>query len=197
MRYENVLPMLCMCDDREEAEELIRSQFSNQLSTSSLTHLCVNVRNEGWRCVSTLIYSLKSGKFVIIVVWSVSGQTFDEGVREMRNRGFRQKKLQLLCDITGSLRPSILTELMGVSGVGKTTLLDVLCGRKTGGTIEGDIRIRGYPKVQETFARISGYCGQNDIHSPNITVEKSVTFSAWLQLPPKIDALTKSVHVSS
>ncbi|MED6135634.1 drug-responsive transcription factor pdr3 [Stylosanthes scabra] len=113
---------------------------------------------------------------------------------EMRNRGFSQK-LQLLCDITGSLRPGILTALMGVSGAGKTTLLDVICGRKTGGTIEGDIRIGGYPKVQETFARISGYCEQNDIHSPNITVEESVMFSAWLRLPPEIDAITKSEFV--
>ncbi|KAL1334327.1 hypothetical protein HN51_063258 [Arachis hypogaea] len=114
---------------------------------------------------------------------------------EMRNQGFCKKQLQLLCDVTGSLRPGILTSLMGVSGAGKTTLLDVLCGRKTGGTIEGDVRIGGYPKVQETFARISGYCEQNDIHSPNITVEESVMFSAWLRLPPQIDAKTKSEFV--
>ncbi|KAL1372939.1 hypothetical protein AAHE18_01G238500 [Arachis hypogaea] len=114
---------------------------------------------------------------------------------EMRNQGFSKKQLQLLCDVTGSLRPGILTALMGVSGAGKTTLLDVLCGRKTGGTIEGDIRIGGYQKVQETFTRISGYCEQNDIHSPNITVEESVMFSAWLRLPPQIDAITKSEFV--
>ncbi|KAK4372799.1 hypothetical protein RND71_008183 [Anisodus tanguticus] len=60
--------------------------------------------------------------------------------------------------------------LMGVSGAGKTTLMDVLAGRKTGGYIDGDIKISGYPKKQETFARISGYCEQNDIHSPYVTV---------------------------
>ncbi|CAL5378402.1 unnamed protein product [Camellia sinensis] len=65
---------------------------------------------------------------------------------------FTQKKLQLLCDITGAFRLGVLTALMGVCG---TTLMDVLAGRKTSGTIEGDIRIGGFPKVQETFARIS------------------------------------------
>ena len=60
--------------------------------------------------------------------------------------GFSQKKLQLLCDITGAFRPGILTALMGVRGAGKTTLMDVLPGRKTGGIIEGDTRIEGYPK---------------------------------------------------
>ncbi|KAH9780003.1 ABC transporter G family member 37 [Citrus sinensis] len=73
----------------------------------------------------------------------------------MRKNGFNQTRLQLLSDITGTFRPGILTALMGVSGAGKTTLMDVLSGRKTGGIIEGDIRIGGYPKVQHTFARIS------------------------------------------
>ena len=111
----------------------------------------------------------------------------------MREMGFSEKKLQLLSDITGAFRPGILTALMGISGAGKTTLMDVLSGRKTGGTIEGDIRIGGYPKVQKTFARISGYCEQNDIHSPQITVKESVTYSAWLRLPPEIDPDTKAV----
>ncbi|XP_061995123.1 pleiotropic drug resistance protein 3-like [Rosa rugosa] len=114
---------------------------------------------------------------------------------EMKRHGFDQKKLQLLKDITGAFRPGVLTALMGVSGAGKTTLMDVLSGRKTGGTIEGDIRIGGYPKVQKTFARISGYCEQFDIHSPHITVGESVMFSAWLRLAPEIDQDTKAKFV--
>ncbi|KAI4335067.1 hypothetical protein L6164_013748 [Bauhinia variegata] len=110
---------------------------------------------------------------------------------KMRDNGSNEKKLQLLYDITGAFRPGILTALMGVSGAGKTTLMDVLSGRKTGGTIEGEIKIGGYSKVQKTFARISGYCEQNDIHSPYITVEESVTYSAWLRLPIEIDSITK------
>ncbi|GLT32733.1 hypothetical protein SLA2020_073780 [Shorea laevis] len=65
---------------------------------------------------------------------------------EMRERGFDQEKLQLLSDISGALRPGVLTALMGISGEGKTTLLDVLAGRKTSGCIEGQIKIGGYPK---------------------------------------------------
>ncbi|KAI3770699.1 hypothetical protein L6452_01840 [Arctium lappa] len=110
---------------------------------------------------------------------------------EMREHGFTGKRLQLLSDITGAFRPGVLTALMGVSGAGKTTLLDVLAGRKTSGIVEGEIKIGGYPKVQETFARISGYCEQTDIHSPQITVEESVIFSAWLRLQPEIDSKTK------
>ena len=39
---------------------------------------------------------------------------------------------------------------------GKTTLMDVLAGRKTGGVVSGDIRVNGFPKVQRTFARVTG-----------------------------------------
>lgn len=34
--------------------------------------------------------------------------------------------------ITGAFRPGVLTALMGASGAGKTTLMDVLADRKTG-----------------------------------------------------------------
>jgi hypothetical protein len=71
--------------------------------------------------------------------------------------------------------------------------MDVLAGRKTGGYIEGDIRISGYPKNQSTFARISGYCEQNDIHSPQVTVRESLIYSAWLRLASDINDQKKMV----
>ncbi|GAB2284463.1 ABC transporter G member 37, partial [Dionaea muscipula] len=85
---------------------------------------------------------------------------------------------------------------MGVTGAGKTTLLDVLAGRKSGGYIEGDVRISGYPKRQETFSRISGYCVQYDIHSPHVTVYESLIYSAWLRLSPEVDYITREVELS-
>ncbi|PPD85938.1 hypothetical protein GOBAR_DD17121 [Gossypium barbadense] len=106
------------------------------------------------------------------------------------------KKLHLLQDISGAFRPGVLTALMGASGAGKTTLMDVLSGRKTGGYTEGDIRVGGYPKVQETYARVSGYCEQTDVHSPQITVKESVIFSAWLRLPAEIPRQKRLEFVS-
>uniref|UniRef100_A0A0D3F5W6 ABC transporter domain-containing protein n=1 Tax=Oryza barthii TaxID=65489 RepID=A0A0D3F5W6_9ORYZ len=114
---------------------------------------------------------------------------------EMREQGYKERKLQLLHNITGAFQPGVLSALMGVTGAGKTTLLDVLAGRKTGGVIEGDIRVGGYPKIQQTFARISGYCEQTDVHSPQITVEESVAYSAWLRLPTEVDSKTRREFV--
>lgn len=114
----------------------------------------------------------------------------------MKAQGLTEDRLELLKGVSGSFRPGVLTALMGVSGAGKTTLMDVLAGRKTGGYIEGTITISGFPKKQQTFARIAGYCEQNDIHSPYVTVYESLKYSAWLRLPPEVDAFTRKViHV--
>ncbi|XP_071915841.1 pleiotropic drug resistance protein 2-like isoform X3 [Coffea arabica] len=114
---------------------------------------------------------------------------------EMKTQGVDEERLQLLRDISGAFRPSILTALVGVSGAGKTTLMDVLAGRKTGGYIEGSISISGYPKNQETFARVSGYCEQNDIHSPYVTVYESLLYSAWLRLASDVNTETRKMFV--
>uniref|UniRef100_A0A6J1C459 ABC transporter G family member 31-like n=1 Tax=Momordica charantia TaxID=3673 RepID=A0A6J1C459_MOMCH len=103
-----------------------------------------------------------------------------------QERDVPEKKLQLLSNVSGVFSPGVLTALVGASGAGKTTLMDVLAGRKTGGYIEGEIKISGYPKEQRTFARISGYVEQNDIHSPQVTIEESLQFSSALRLPKEI-----------
>ncbi|CAL9009960.1 unnamed protein product [Prunus brigantina] len=115
--------------------------------------------------------------------------------QEMKEGGVAEDRLQLLREVTGAFRPGVLTALMGVSGAGKTTLMDVLAGRKTGGYIEGDIRISGYPKKQETFARISGYCEQTDIHSPQVTIKESLIYSAFLRLPKEVNNEEKMIFV--
>ncbi|KMZ69734.1 Pleiotropic drug resistance protein 6 [Zostera marina] len=114
---------------------------------------------------------------------------------ELKKEGVLEDRLQLLANVTGAFQPGVLTALVGVSGAGKTTLMDVLAGRKTGGFIEGDINISGYPKNQETFARVSGYCEQNDIHSPCMTIVESLLYSAWLRLPSHIKMDTQKAFV--
>lgn len=115
--------------------------------------------------------------------------------QEMISQGVTEKKLQLLSNVSGVFSPGVLTALVGSSGAGKTTLMDVLAGRKTGGYIEGDIRISGHPKQQSTFARVSGYVEQNDIHSPQVTVYESLAFSSFLRLPKEVNQKQKEVFI--
>ncbi|KAJ7966134.1 Pleiotropic drug resistance ABC transporter [Quillaja saponaria] len=163
----------------------------SQRSTSSRISARVGNINEGDQ-------NRKRGMVLPFVPLSV---TFDEiryavdMPQEMKAQGILDNRLTLLKGVSGSFRPGVLTALMGVSGAGKTTLMDVLAGRKTGGYIEGSITISGYPKKQETFARISGYCEQTDIHSPHVTVYESLLYSAWLRLASEVNSSTRLMFI--
>ncbi|GJP31886.1 hypothetical protein CLOM_g15887, partial [Closterium sp. NIES-68] len=108
--------------------------------------------------------------------------SFHDLLYEVDVPGMSEPKV-LLNSVSGFVRPGTMTALMGSSGAGKTTLLDVLAGRKTIGRTRGDILVNSFPKVQATFARISGYVEQSDIHTPFITIRESLQFSAALRLP--------------
>lgn len=90
------------------------------------------------------------------------------------------KELQLLRDVSGFVKQGQLTALMGSSGAGKTTLMDVLAQRKDTGRLDGSIMINGKPQGI-SFQRTTGYCEQNDVHEPTATVLESLMFSARLR----------------
>ncbi|GAV70531.1 ABC_tran domain-containing protein/ABC2_membrane domain-containing protein/PDR_assoc domain-containing protein, partial [Cephalotus follicularis] len=143
----------------------------------------------------------RNRKRAMILPFEPLSITFDEiryavdMPQEMKDQGIPDDRLELLKGVSGAFRPGVLTALMGVSGAGKTTLMDVLAGRKTSGYIDGRIMISGHQKKQETFARISGYCEQTDIHSPLVTVYESLLYSAWLRLPPEVDSDSRKMFI--
>ncbi|KAG2432130.1 hypothetical protein HXX76_009056 [Chlamydomonas incerta] len=106
-------------------------------------------------------------------------------------------RLELLKGITGFSVPGSMTALMGGSGAGKTTLMDVIAGRKTVGEITGNIWVNGHPKDQASWARSSGYVEQMDIHSPATTVLEALMFSARLRLPSSVSAAAARAYVDS
>lgn len=77
----------------------------------------------------------------------------------------------LLQGVSGVALPGRLIALMGASGAGKTTLLDVIACRKTTGITEGGIFLNGFPREPKSFARLTAYCEQQDIHAALTTVE--------------------------
>ncbi|POM74856.1 Pleiotropic drug resistance protein ABC Superfamily, partial [Phytophthora palmivora] len=95
--------------------------------------------------------------------------------------GSPKESLELLKGISGIAEPGTLTALMGSSGAGKTTLMDVIAGRKTGGTITGKIMLNGYEATDLAIRRATGYCEQMDVHSDASTIRESLTFSAFLR----------------
>ncbi|KAL0031878.1 hypothetical protein WJX79_002852 [Trebouxia sp. C0005] len=109
----------------------------------------------------------------------------------------KSEELELLKGITGAFRPGVLTALMGASGAGKTTLMDVLADRKTGGRITGEQKLNGRDKIKATLARVMGYVEQNDIHTPALTVVESLKFSANLRLDRNVNKRSEAAFVDN
>ncbi|ETO65368.1 hypothetical protein F444_17315 [Phytophthora nicotianae P1976] len=89
--------------------------------------------------------------------------------------------IDLLKGISGYALPGTIMALMGSSGAGKTTLIDVIAGRKSAGKITGSILLNGYPVNEIALRRATGYCEQMDIHSEASTFREALTFSAFLR----------------
>ncbi|KAF6263806.1 ABC-2 type transporter-domain-containing protein [Scenedesmus sp. NREL 46B-D3] len=96
------------------------------------------------------------------------------------------KELELLKGVSGHAVPGKLMALMGGSGAGKTTLMDVICGRKTVGRTTGHLLVNGLPIVKSSWSRVVGYVEQMDVHTPAQTVIEALWFSGRLRLSPKV-----------
>ncbi|GJV89909.1 AAA+ ATPase domain-containing protein [Tanacetum coccineum] len=193
-------PQAVLSEETLAARNAIKIQENVYGDTKNEVRTSVSSRSMSSR-VATITEADKKPKRGMVLPFVPLSLTFDEiryavdMPQEMKAQGVKQDKLELLKDVSGCFRPGVLTALMGISGAGKTTLMDVLAGRKTGGYTEGRISISGYPKKQETYARIAGYCEQTDIHSPHVTVSESLQYSSWLRLPPEVDSATRKMFI--
>mmetsp|Transcript_6147 Transcript_6147/g.10516 ORF Transcript_6147/g.10516 Transcript_6147/m.10516 type:complete len:956 (+) Transcript_6147:299-3166(+) len=115
------------------------------------------------------------------------GEKFKPAALTIRNLRYsvpgpkKGETIELLQGVTAHFPAGTLTCLMGSSGAGKTTLMDVIAGRKTGGTITGDIAVNGEKMDKVTFSRMIGYCEQFDSQSPTLSVWESLLFSSKLR----------------
>jgi len=96
-----------------------------------------------------------------------------------------KETLKLLNEVSGVFGAGRMVALMGSSGAGKTTLMDVIAMRKQSGTITGDVLLNGFPQERRSFLRVSGYVEQFDIQQPELTVRETVEFCAMLRLDAK------------
>lgn len=86
----------------------------------------------------------------------------------------------VLDDVSGILRPG-LNAIMGPTGSGKSSLLDVLAGRKDPRFLSGQVLVDGCPQPKN-FKCISGYVVQDDIVMGTLTVRENLNFSAALRM---------------
>uniref|UniRef100_A0A8D3D2A4 ABC transporter domain-containing protein n=1 Tax=Scophthalmus maximus TaxID=52904 RepID=A0A8D3D2A4_SCOMX len=90
----------------------------------------------------------------------------------------------ILKDVSGIMRPG-MNAIMGATGSGKTSLLDVIAGRKDpAGLRQGSVLVDGKTVTSE-LRLSSAYVVQDDILMGTLSVRENLLFSANLRLDPK------------
>ena len=76
--------------------------------------------------------------------------------------------------------------------LGKSTLLDVLAGRKTQGTINGTLLFSANKATTTFIRRFAGYVEQFDTLIGNLTVQEMLQYTAELKVPSPISSAKHS-----
>ncbi|XP_039552088.1 broad substrate specificity ATP-binding cassette transporter ABCG2 isoform X2 [Passer montanus] len=101
---------------------------------------------------------------------------------------------EVLRDVNGIMKPG-LNAIMGPTGSGKSSLLDILAARKDPRGLSGDILINGAPQPAN-FKCTSGYVVQDDVVMGTLTVRENLKFSAALRLPKSVKEEEKNERVN-
>eukprot|EP00121_Abeoforma_whisleri_P016567 Awhi_evm1s15198 len=96
----------------------------------------------------------------------------------------------ILDDINGGVKSGEMIAVMGTSGAGKTTFMNILAGRTSSGKIEGNITLNG-AKRGKLFKRQSCYVEQDDVFLANLTVTETFVFNALMRLPKRLSRKEK------
>ncbi|XP_060793656.1 broad substrate specificity ATP-binding cassette transporter ABCG2 isoform X2 [Neoarius graeffei] len=108
----------------------------------------------------------------------------------------KQKKIKknILIDLNGIMKPG-MNAILGATGSGKSSFLDVLAARKDPKGLTGEVLIDGAPQPPN-FKCLSGYVVQDDVVMGTLTVRENLRFSAALRLPMSISQKEKEEKVS-
>ncbi|KFU92699.1 ATP-binding cassette sub-family G member 2, partial [Chaetura pelagica] len=112
----------------------------------------------------------------------------------------KKAQKEVLRDVSGIMRPG-LNAILGPTGSGKSSLLDILAARKDPHGLSGDILINGAPQPAN-FKCTSGYVVQatlfglkDDVVMGTLTVRENLKFSAALRLPRAVKEHEKNERV--
>ncbi|XP_078453675.1 broad substrate specificity ATP-binding cassette transporter ABCG2 isoform X1 [Lampetra planeri] len=101
---------------------------------------------------------------------------------------------EILKNVNGIMKPG-MNAILGPTGGGKSSLLDVLAARKDPNGLEGIVLVDGAPQPPN-FKCVSGYVVQDDVVMGTLTVRENFQFSAALRLPQSISQQEKKERVN-
>ncbi|KAJ5895028.1 ABC transporter G family member [Penicillium taxi] len=156
---------------------------------------------------------------VILIVWyltrraasrgyinlSLSDDSDDESARlqaeyrpaslSWENVSYYLNHREILSNIQGASHPGQITAIMGASGAGKTTFLDILARKNKRGTVQGDFYVNGEQIGDQDFKNLIGFVDQEDTMLPTLTVHETILTSALLRLPRDMSRALKEQRV--
>ncbi|KAF9952044.1 hypothetical protein BGZ65_005565, partial [Modicella reniformis] len=101
----------------------------------------------------------------------------------------------VLREVSGIVKPGQLMAIMGASGAGKTSLLDILARRHKSGIVRGNIYVNGRTVSHHEYKRVVGYVDQEDTLMSTLTVYETILYSALLRLPRDMSFEAKRFRV--
>eukprot|EP00042_Codosiga_hollandica_P040375 m.347036 g.347036 ORF g.347036 m.347036 type:complete len:783 (-) comp55845_c0_seq4:879-3227(-) len=110
------------------------------------------------------------------VCYSIKQTTVTNGKKSTVDR-------QLIKNASGYALPGEMLALMGSSGAGKTTLMDILAGRKAKGSVTGAITVNGFPVKPDAFKHLAAYAMQEDVFVGTLTARETLLFACRLKTP--------------
>ncbi len=93
------------------------------------------------------------------------------------------KVKRVLNSVSGTIEAGCLTAVMGPSGAGKTTFMNVLCDRAGYGKRKGTLLINGNEDRFANHRDIMGFVPQEDTVHETLTVRENLYFAAAMRLP--------------
>ncbi|KAI0204507.1 hypothetical protein F4808DRAFT_345238 [Astrocystis sublimbata] len=101
----------------------------------------------------------------------------------------------ILQNVTGSIESGSLTAVMGGSGAGKSTFVNVLMGKTT--NTGGQVTVNSIPGKIKRYKKLIGYVPQDDIVLPELTVYENILHSARIRLSRTWASADIKAHVDS
>eukprot|EP00127_Corallochytrium_limacisporum_P002658 Clim_evm94s134 gene=Clim_evmTU94s134 len=98
------------------------------------------------------------------------------------NVNYAISRRNILRSVTGVCKSGEIMAIMGASGAGKSTFMDIMAMKSKRGKVGGEILANGLPR-DRTFKRLIGFVDQSDSLMGTLTVRESLTYSAMLRLP--------------
>jgi ABC-type multidrug transport system ATPase subunit len=102
----------------------------------------------------------------------------------------------ILKNIHGQAEPGRLIAIMGPTGSGKTSLLNLLAARTlscSGAEMSGEILVNGLKRDEESFRQHSAYVQQDDVLYPLQTVEETLMMAAQLRVKNTTPAMSRKL----